>query len=329
MKKSLSKRERLDRAIHGEPVDRTPVALWRHFPVDDQRAEDLAAATAAFQREYDFDFVKVTPASSFCLKDWGCEDEWRGHPEGTRDYTRRPIANPEAWAALRTLDPTAGHLGEQLACLRLLKAALGADTPFIQTIFSPLAQARNLAGADRLLVHLRQHPDLLKAGLHTITETTLRFVDEARRAGTAGIFYAVQHGSYRILSAAEYAEFGRPYDLRILEAAGDLWLNVLHLHGEDVMFDRFADYPVQALNWHDRETAPSLAEGRRQFSGATCGGLRQWRTLVEGTPEAVRAEALEAIEQTGGRGFILGTGCVTPVIAPRANLLAARRAVEQ
>jgi uroporphyrinogen decarboxylase len=31
---------------------------------------------------------------------------------------------------------------------------------------------------------------------------------------------------------------------------------------------------------------------------------------------------------TGGRRFILGTGCVVPITAPRANLFAARNAVE-
>ena len=80
----MDKRERLEATLKGEKVDRVAVALWRHFPVDDQRPEDLAAATLEFQRLYDFDLVKVTPASSFCLKDWGVEDEWRGSPDRKR-----------------------------------------------------------------------------------------------------------------------------------------------------------------------------------------------------------------------------------------------------
>src|SRR5258706_6999681 len=87
----MNKRERLQATLEGQPVDRTPVALWRHFPVDDQRAEDLAIAHLEFQELYDFDFVKVTPASSFCLKDWGAQDEWRGHPQRTRDH-QRPVS---------------------------------------------------------------------------------------------------------------------------------------------------------------------------------------------------------------------------------------------
>jgi len=325
----MDKRERLQAAISGEEVDHPPVALWRHFPVDDQRPEDLAAATLEFQNLYDWDFVKVTPASSFCLKDWGADDEWRGDPEGTRDYTRRVIVRPEDWATLKPLDPRTGHLGNQLRALELIRDGLGGRIPFIQTIFSPFSQARNLVGAENLPVHLRRHPAKLKAALAVITETTLRFLDAVKRTGMDGIFYAVQLATARVLSEAEYREFGEPYDWQILEAAHALWLNVAHLHGDDVMFDLVSRYPAHVINWHDRETPPSLAEGQKKFreGGAVCGGMRQWATMVLGTPEQVRTEARQAIEATGGRRFILGTGCVTPITAPRANLRAAREAV--
>jgi len=44
--------------------------------------------------------------------------------------------------------------------------------------------------------------------------------------------------------------------------------------------------------------------------GAVIGGLDQWTTLKEGPPEKGRAEAQDAIDQTGGTGLILGAGCV-------------------
>jgi len=177
-------------------------------------------------------------------------------------------------------------------------------------------------------VHLRRYPDAIRAGLEAITETTVRFVTAAREIGIAGVFYAVQHAQYGLFSEEEYVTFGRPYDLRVLEAARGLWLNVLHLHGSDVMFDLLADYPVQVINWHDRETGPTLAEAQRRFRGAVCGGLQRWDVVVRGTPGQVREQAADAIAQTEGRRFILGTGCVAPVVAPAVNMRAAREAVE-
>lgn len=326
---TLSKRERLEKTIAGEETDRVPVALWRHWPGDDQRASDLAEATILFQRQWDFDFVKVTPASSYCLVDYGVQDRWVGHLEGTREYVRRAVQRSLDWTELRVLDPTRGALGRQLETLRLLKEAFGDEVPFIQTIFSPLAQAKNIAGKEVLIEHMRTAPDRLKTGLNTITESTLRFIDAMRRSGVAGIFYAIQHASYTVISEAEYREFGRPYDLQILEALPDSWwFNMVHLHGSAPMFDVVADYPVQAINWHDRETGLTLAEGKLRFGGAVCGGLGRWDPMHNGTPVDVRTQAREAIEQTFGRRFILSTGCVIMTTTPLSNIRAAREVVE-
>jgi uroporphyrinogen decarboxylase len=324
----MSKRERLQAHIENRVADRPAVALWRHWPVDDQHPESLARATIAFQQWYDFDFVKVTPSSSFCLRDWGSVDSWRGHYHGTREYCRRVISDIEDWYLLKPLDPHDGALGAQLEALRLIREGLGPDVPVIQTIFCPLSQAKNLAGPTQLLAQIRQHPDAVAAGLRTIANTTAAFIEAAMGQGIDGIFYAVQFAQAHLLNREEYASLGRPYDLRLLETAASGWLNVLHLHGTNVLFDLVADYPVQVINWHDRETAPSLGGALEQFSGAVCGGIRQEETLVLGTPADVAAEVKDAIDQTGGRRLIIGTGCVTPTTAPVGNIWAARQAVK-
>ncbi len=325
---NFSHRERLERCNNGVTIDRVPVALWRHFPVDDQSPDGLAAAVADFQRTFDFDFIKVTPASSYCLKDWGSQDTWRGNPEGTREYGNAVIQRFDDWSRLQKLDPAKGKLGETLVSLKLITTEFSSTVPIIQTIFSPLAQAKNLVGKDRLYYHMRACPEALHIGLKTITETTLDFITEAKKVGIDGIFFAIQHAQYNLLSLAEFEAFGRFYDLQILKAASDLWFNVGHIHGENIMFDQVVDYPVSVLNWHDRQTPPNLAEAQHRFPGILCGGLRQWETLVLGDPASVTAEAQQAFQQTGGKKFILGTGCVVPITAPYGNIMAARKAVD-
>lgn len=316
-------REALEACLSGSAFERVPVALWRHFPVDDQHPASLAKAILAFQQAFNYDLVKVTPASSFCIKDWGVEDEWRGDAEGTRDYTRPVIFEPEDWHRLPVLDPAKGSLADQLECLQILVNELGQGTPLIQTIFNPLSQAKNLVGKGRLLVHLRAYPEALHAGLRTIAESTRRFIEALSRLGIAGVFFAVQHAQHSLLSEDEYQQFGQYYDLQVLEPCRDFWFNMLHIHGTDIMFDRFLNYPMQAINWHDQETSPSLSQARQRYDGVLCGGLQRIQTMVLGTPEQIRAEARRAIHDTGGQKFILGTGCVVPITAPYGNLLAA------
>lgn len=323
----MTRRERLMATVAGEPVDRTAVALWRHFPGDDQRPVDLAAATLIWQQQWDWDFIKVSPASSFCLVDWGAEDRWVGGDEGNREYTRRVITEAADWDRLTPQDPTRGALARQIECLRLIREGAG-DVPFIQTVFSPLAQAKNLAGQERLIVHLRQHPDQVRAGLEVITETTVRFLKAAQATGIAGIYYAVQLANHSLLTEGEYREFGEPFDRRILQAAGDGWFNMVHLHGKDGMFDLVAEYPAQALNWHDRESGPSLGAGKDRFAGAVCGGLEHWEHLLRGEPQQIHALVADAIQQTGGQRLIVSSGCVAPINAPFSNLRAVRESIE-
>jgi len=319
-------KERIQACLQGEILDRPPVALWRHFPVDDQSPETLARATLHFQRNYDFDLVKVTPASSFCVRDWGVEDAWRGDTEGTRQYTKRIIHDPRDWEHLTVLDPSAPHLAAQLECLRLIRAELDSNTPVLQTIFSPLAQAKNLAGNEILLTHLRLYPDAVRKGLEVITESTRRFVEAALGTGIDGVFYAIQHAQADLMTNEQYDAVALPYDRKSLEPAKELWCNILHLHGLHIYFSRSIldgiNFPI--VNWHDRETFPSLVEAQIFAPGiVACGGLRQ-DTLVYGTQADVREEAEDAIHRTKGRQFILATGCVVPIIAPHGNILAAR-----
>ena len=323
-----NKRQRLEAVIAGETPDRIPVALWRHWPGDDQNAESLAAAHLKWQRDYDWDLLKVGPASSYSVVDWGVRDQWVGHIEGTREYTHRPIQQPADWQKLTTLDPHQGMLATQLEALRLVGQELDREVPFIATIFSPLSQAKHLADNPVMLSHLRAHPDAFRQGLEAITESTIRFIEAAKATGISGIYYAIQHARYPLMSPAEYEIWGRPYDLRILEAANDRWLNILHIHSTDIMFDELADYPFPIVNWHDRETGLSLRRGLEKIKGAASGGVDHW-TLHQESPEQMLEEIEDAIAQTNGRRLLLGTGCVAMVTTPLRNIRALRESVEK
>jgi len=326
----MNKRERVMAAVHGDKPDRTPIALWRHWPGVDQTPQGLAEAVLAWQATYDFDFIKVTPTSGYASEDWGARFVNKGNREGTREYVDRPVKLARDWENLWPLDTKAGVLGRELQALRLIRAKAGPDIVILQTIFSPLSVARNLAGDAVLLSHLSEHPKAVSHALSIIADTYGRYAQECLRAGADGIFFATQCATYDYLSEEQYLEFGIPCDRHILGGVAEKSsLVLLHIHGLNIMFDLLSHaYPVHVLNWHDRRTSPSLNEARMRVHGAIMGGLNEWRTLVEGTPQQVADEVHDAIRQTGGRGFIAGAGCVVSTDTPEANLRAARAAVE-
>jgi uroporphyrinogen decarboxylase len=87
------------------------------------------------------------------------------------------------------------------------------------------------------------------------------------------------------------------------------------------MFDRLAALPADAWNWDDRRAGPSLREAQARVPGAVIGGLDQWSTLQDASPEAALAQIQDALAQTSGRGIFLGAGCVLPTGTSDATLV--------
>jgi uroporphyrinogen decarboxylase len=324
----MSKRERLKAALAGRPVDRVPVGFWRHWPGDDQRENSLVHVTLEYQRSYDLDFIKLPVSSSYTVTDYGVKHEYQGSTMGDRTYLERAIKKPEDWERIKPLDVQKGTYGWHLHALRQIIQQKEADTPIIVTMFNPLSVAFYLAGDETGLVHMRRYPERFEAALTAITETSVRFARAALEEGADGIFLSAKDASYELMNEQEYDRFGRPGDLAVLKAASDGWFNVLHLHGQHPMFIHLADYPVQAMNWHDRTAQPDLTEAARLFHGALMGGVEQYQVLHFGTPEEVEEQVKDALKQMNSRRLIITPGCTYPISVPHANLVAVRQAVE-
>jgi uroporphyrinogen decarboxylase len=321
--------QRIEAAIAGTATDHPPVALWRHFPNDDQDPDRLAERTLDWQRQWDFDLVKFMPSGTYGVEDWGAVSAYRGTANGAREVIVPAIQRTEDWARLRDLDVRQGQYGRQNQALAAAARGLQESVPILQTVFSPLTTARKLA-TDGLFADLRCAPEAVEQALRVITAVTIRFAFEALAAGAHGVFFASQLATYRLLSAAEYERFGRTFDLQVLQALrGRTRFSMLHAHGHDIMFDLLADYPVEMFNWHDRVTAPSLAQAAQRFPRLLVGGLNENRTLLKGTEAEVEAETRDALAQTRGRRLMIGPGCVVPIAAPEANIRAAVRATQR
>ena len=325
--KQMIRRERLLATLHREPTDRTPYAFWRHFPAVDTNPAGLAQSTLRFHERYGSDFLKITPAGGYAVEEWGCVESTEVLPDGHRACATCAVQSADDWKRIRALDPTtaAGYSLHLETIIRMGFDRRIGDTPVMPTVFSPLSLARKLSG-DRLREDLRAHPELVRGALEAITETLIKFADLALTEGVSGIFYSIQAASLSQHTEAEYAEFGEPYDRRVLDSLGPRSLfTVIHCHGDRLMFDRLARLPGNIWNWDDRGAGPALADVRTTVSGALAGGLDQWKTLRDGTPEEAVAQTDNALAQTEGRGLVIAAGCVLPMDTPDANVAAVIR----
>jgi uroporphyrinogen decarboxylase len=173
------------------------------------------------------------------------------------------------------------------------------------------------------------YPEQVVPALQAVTETTARWVQAAMAMGADGIFFSTRFASSELMPESEYRRFARETDMKVLKAACDGWLNVLHLHGPHPFLAQLADYPAPVLNWHDRTTEFSLAVAGQVFPGVLMGGIEQYRTLRFGSPEEVADQARDAIHQMAGQRLIVAPGCTYHLDVPQTNLLALRQAVDK
>jgi uroporphyrinogen decarboxylase len=317
----MSHWERIQAALQGAEVDRTPVSLWRHFPGDDMTAAGLAKVMVDWQRTYDFDFVKFMPTGMYGVHDWGAETEYATGYAGNRLLVKPGVTDPNQWPKLEKLDVNKGAYGQELEAVRLASAGFDGSVPLFQTIFSPSTTAIKLRGP-QAVEDMRQQPDLIKEGLEIITEVTIAFTLAVLRAGADGVFFATQGAQREVMTEDEYKEFGVPYDTRVLQAVrNEGKINLIHVHGDNVYWHLAAEYPVDMINWHDRVATPNLAEGKKRFKGVVVGGIE--RTEVSTASEQfAREQARDAIQQTGGRRHVVAPSCVLPTNTPDANIRA-------
>ncbi|HWP41902.1 MAG TPA: uroporphyrinogen decarboxylase family protein [Blastocatellia bacterium] len=307
----MNKIERVKNALRGEEVDRPPFSFWYHFGLQHMPGSKHAEAEIDFFRAYDLDFLKVMNDYPFPL------------PRGLE-----AIETEEDWKSVEPISADDACWKPQLEALSMINEAIGNQALFIDTIFSPWTTARRLARGGNLTEARRRSPEALLSAMASIAESLASYAREVLARGASGIFLSLGAATDDVMTAEEYATWGRPFDLKVLEAVRDAPFNVLHIHGSRIHFDSLLDYPVSALNWSHFNTPPALGEGRSKSGKAVMGGINEATAAHLSAPE-IADQVSNALNETGGRGLIIAPGCSVPTDTPERNLRAIRMALDR
>ena len=326
---TMTKKERVRAALAGEPVDRAPVSMWGHDFLREWSAEDLVAATLEPYRAHDWDFIKLNPRGTFFAEAWGNTYDPPSEQRNPRT-TKLTLQAVDDLRGIAPVDSSAGVFDEQLRGLRLLIDQTGGEVDVVQTIFSPLSVVGLLGGRTDALVGLAgADPAAVHTAIAAVTETLIGYARATLAAGASGIFYApLTWASRDTCSDDFYREFGRPYDLQLLDQIRAADFNILHVCRDHNMLELLLDYPVAAFNWADQGTGnASLADVHARTERAVMGGIDQ-TTLADVGPDEVGSAAAAAGSIGNSRLFVT-PGCSIPPTTPDANraaLVAAVRA---
>jgi uroporphyrinogen decarboxylase len=308
---TMTKRERVLAALGGKPVDPVPLALWLHNFATENSADGLAAETLRLARTFDWDYLKPQSRAQCFAEMWGLRYQPSVEQAVRYTITHSPIGDADGLSRLAPADPRTGSLGEQLQALRTIRGALGADTPIIWTIFSPLMILPALlrGGQEQALALIRSEPAAIEHAFEAMTETLAAYARECLAAGADGVFYATNMATRDLISAEECRRFQRPSDLRVLAAVAPAPFNVLHVCGAAVHFGEFVDYPVTAFSWATVPGNPTLADAHRLTGRAVVGGLPAKQGIASMTPEALAERTRAALHEMDGRWLLLGPDC--------------------
>lgn len=318
----MTPEQRIDAVLAGRLPDRPPFGFWYHFPHDQIAGAGATRAHLDQLHRYGMDFLKVM------------NDNPYPHPSrihGVED--------------LKSLVPLRGDeegFGRQLELLAALKTAVGDGVYMTTTIFNAWMVLRllvepptvymppNLDGTvDAPSRWIRdayvQRPELLTKALQVLGQNLANFAARCVRAGADGVFLSVREDWVIVPGgrADLFDRLVRPADLLILSAAKQATFNWLHVCGRPLDLRNFADYRVAVMHWADRAAGPPMREVAPWLRPVLSGGVDNLGTLVTGTPEQVRAEVVDAVQQAGKRPIIIAPGCTfDPRRVSEANLKA-------
>lgn len=298
---ATSKRDRVKAVLNSEPTDRPPYSFWFHYPADQVAGRAAAEAHLATWRTHDQDILKVMNDNGYDL------------PEGVES-----VASPGDLAALPLTPLESSCFQNQLEALRIIRAEVG-DCPVITTLFSPLYTAGKLTDG-RMAKLLTADRERALAGVETIARSLADFATACIDAGADGIFVSVQDGIDRTLGDGFYAREIAHLDHLLFEGADTGWLNVLHVHEAVHGLEPFLDYPVNAVNWADRQAGPAIDEVAGRMGPGIFAGMDHVDTVTSGDPDRLAEEIRDAARRAGDRGLIVGPGCSFPSDTPEAML---------
>jgi uroporphyrinogen decarboxylase len=306
----LNKIERVSHALRGDEVDRPPFSFWYHFGLQHLPGQKHAETEIGFYRAYNLDFLKV-------MSDYP-------YPLPTGPFA---LESEEDWKKLEPVSPDDRCWNEQLTALSIINDEIGKEAYFIETIFSPWTTARRLARSGGLNLAREQFPDTLLNAMDVISTSLADYAKEAVKRGAAGIFLSLSAATDDVMTSAEYDKWGRPFDLKILNAVKEAPFNVLHIHGKRIHFDSVIDYPASSLNWSHFATAPTLKQGKIKSGKTVLGGIDE-ATASHVSALEIGEQVDRAIRDIGTRGLIVTPGCSVPTDTREQSLRMIQSAIE-
>ncbi len=331
----MNSTERLQKRLHGEPVDRPPnfdimMTFGAHYigqPLSRYYLDYhvLCEANLALLQAFHLDIVQAISDPYREAADFGLQVEF---PPDSLPLSKAPlIREPDDLKELVTPDPSTGRrMSDRLEAIRSLRAQVGGEVPVMGWVEGALAEAGDLRGVSSLMSDLYDRPEWLEELLERCVEVEIAFARAQMQAGADII--GLGDSACSQVSPAMYRRFGLPYEQRIFAAVHEMGgLARLHICGNTNRI--LAEMAASGADIIDIDWMVDMRRAAEAFGNgpAVCGNFDPVAVMLQGTPEEVEQAVWMCMEMGGGRS-ISAAGCEIPAGTPHANLWAQARTLQ-
>ncbi len=336
----LTSRQRILNTLRHEPTDCVAVGPYMYdvavgvagvslldYYTD---PEVMVRAQLALHEVIDHDVISVGSDNFYIAEGFGCETTH--HEEELPALTKPAVESLDDVFEVGVLDPhTDGRMPVMLEAIRGVRRAVGDEVAIRSPGTGPFALASYFIGSNQWLYEI----GMLEAGigetneaalhhcLQVATDTLIRFGKACWDAGADVIHCGDSLASCDMISPKTYKRFALPYEQQVFQAWKEHGItgSLLHICGNSTnVLELYADTGADLVEI-DNVVDLAVAKERIGDRVALIGNVHTVTDLLQGTPESVRAASQRCIEKAGGgRGFILGSGCIVPRHAPIENI---------
>ena len=332
----MTSRERVLAALHGQPVDRTPICcptsvatvelmdlVDAPFPDANRQAEPMARLAATAHTILGFD--TVMPVFSIIQESaaLGCKMQWEGKDNWPTVRMSEPIWHKPEDVVIPNNFLDNSDTKCVLDAIKLLREELGPDVAIIGKTMGPWSLAYHCFGVENFLLLSLDDPEATKEILQRLKKATIDYGNAQIDAGVDALTLP-DHATGDLVSGEYYERYLQDLHTEFSEKIPCPL--ILHICGRTVDRMGFIAQTGMAAFHYDSKNEPD--ESMETVAGriALVGNINNPETLFSKTPDDVKAEVFANLD-AGVQ--MIGPECAIPLQTSIANLRAIPEAVQE
>jgi [methyl-Co(III) methylamine-specific corrinoid protein]:coenzyme M methyltransferase len=323
-------KERLARALRGEPVDRMAAvsftqtgtveqmeACGAFWPEANNDAETMAKLAEAGHTVIGFEAVRVPFDISAEAEFFGCGIK-AGTKEQQPSVSSHCVKDMSDVEKLKGFDISQGRVGVVCDAVKILADKYGDELPIMASMLGPFSLAQHMNGDDWFMAIMTE-PEFATALMDLATDFNIQYAKRLAENGADTMVIIDPTASAMLIGEEYYSKFVVPSHKKIVEAMQEMGVaTVIHICGDTTMSLELMESSGAEGISVDQSVDVAIAKSKVN-KALIIGNLDPVATLWKGTPESVTAASEKAI---AAGVDLLAPGCGIVSKTPNACLQA-------